>query len=175
MRLFVVFVLAFALNACSSMGTAHLRKLDRQEGDVRLAARIPSGKHQIHENLPVTISLKNIGKKPVLIPNAWIATTSLYAEDSSGKGLVANPIREMRLPPSLPGRECDDMRNLEPGQTVEKVNPIAVSELGIETSGIYNILIGYRPNGYNRELTCDGASFYVGYPEVSIEVDISER
>ena len=173
-RLSKLCAIALVMNGCSSFEPIHLRKLDRQEGDVRLSARIPAGKHQIHEYLPVTIGLRNVGEKPILIPNAWIVTTSLYAEDSSGKGLVANPVRETRLPPSLPDRECGDTRKLEPGQAVEEVNSIAIHELGIASSGTYNILVGYHPHGY-RELMCGSTSFYVGYPEVSVEVQVSDQ
>jgi len=133
---------------------------------------VSDGEHRIDKNLAVTVKLQNTGRTPVVVPDAWATSISLFAEDSVGKGLVANPIVETMLPPPFPGTECERMLRLESGQAVEAVKQVDVYTLGIETPGVYNVLVGYNPNG--KEFICAGAPVYTGLPAISVKVNISK-
>ena len=123
------------LGACSVTKPVDLRVLNNQYGDVRFSGSVPDGGHPIGKDLAVTVKLQNAGKGPIVIPDRWPISVSLFAEDSAGKGLVANPVVETMLAPSPPGMECEHMLRLEAGETVVAVKYVDVRTLGIETPG----------------------------------------
>lgn len=125
----VFFAISFLLGISSAQSRETL------DFSVKMTPVLDSSAHI----LPVTIELKNVGKKAVYIYKDLDYLIYYFAQTGSGKKLRRNFIQEVRPPPP----QQDSFVLLQPGDIVQHTRNLAPDDLGISRRGKYKITLIY--------------------------------
>lgn len=117
-------------------------------------------------NLPVTITLKNIGKKSIYIYNDLDYLIYSFAQASSGKKLRRNFIEEVLPPPP----QKDSFVLLQPGDIIQHTRNLTPDDLGISQRGKYKITFLY--DSYFPPNVTDGLRVWDGQLTTSCDIEI---
>jgi hypothetical protein len=150
------FVIAFLPGISSAQSRENL------DFSVKMNPVLDSYTHSI----PVTISLKNVGKKAVYIYKDLDYLIYSYAQTVSGTNLRRNFIEGVRPPPP----QQDSFVLLQPGGILQHTRDLAPDDLGISRRGRYKITFIY--DSHFAPSVTDGLRVWDGKLNTSYDIEI---
>lgn len=118
------------------------------------------------QNIPVTITLRNIGKKAVYIYKNLDYLVYSFAQTDSGKKLRRNFIEEVRPPPP----QQDSFVLVQPGDILQHTQNLSPDDLGISHIGKYKITFLY--DSYFDPRVTGGLNIWNGRLSTSCNVEV---